>query len=58
MVEADLRGWLPVMGVELDEGLILEILAAAEQELSEFVLPDGRTDFDSPAHLVTGFSAG
>jgi SAM-dependent methyltransferase len=54
MVEADLRGWLPVMGVELDEDLILEILAAAEQELAEFVLPDGGTDFDSPAHVFTG----
>ena len=37
MVEADLRGWLPVMGVDLEEPLILEILAAAEDELREFV---------------------
>lgn len=54
MVEADLRGWLPVMGVELDEDLILETLAAAEHELAEFVLPDGGTDFDSPAHIFVG----
>lgn len=54
MVEADLRGWLPLMGVELDEGLILEILAAAQQELAEFVRPDGRTDFASPAHIFVG----
>lgn len=57
MVEADLRGWLPVMGVELDEDVILEILAAAEHELSEFILPDGGTDFDSPAHVLTGSKA-
>ncbi|MGD2047253.1 MAG: methyltransferase domain-containing protein [Gemmatimonadota bacterium] len=54
MVEADLRGWLPVMGVRLEENLILEILAAAEQELAEFVMPDGRTDFASPAHIFSG----
>jgi SAM-dependent methyltransferase len=58
IVEADLRGWLPVMGVELEEDLILAILAAAEQELSEFVRPDGGTDFDSPAHVFTGRKAG
>ncbi len=54
MVEADLRGWLPVMGVELDEELIVAILAAAEEELAEFVAPDGRTDFLSPAHIFSG----
>lgn len=57
MVEADLRGWLPVMGVELEEDLIQDILAAAEQELAEFVSPDGGTDFDSPAHIFAGRKA-
>jgi len=54
MVEADLRGWLPVMGVELEEELITAILTAAEEELAEFVLPDGGTDFSSPAHIFSG----
>jgi SAM-dependent methyltransferase len=58
MVEADLRGWLPVMGVELAEDLIRDILAAAEEDLAEFVSPDGGTDFDSPAHIFTGRKAG
>jgi SAM-dependent methyltransferase len=57
MVEADLRGWLPVMGVHLEEDLILSVLAAADQELAPFVLPDGRVEFDSPAHLVSGSKA-
>lgn len=57
MVEADLRGWLPVMGVDLEEDLILAILAEAEQELAEFVTPDGRMQFDSPAHIVTAQKA-
>jgi len=56
MVEADLRGWLPVMGVELEEDLILSILEAAETELDDFVLPDGRMEFDSPAHIVAGLA--
>ena len=37
MVEADLRGWLPVMGVELDEDLITALLDEAETLLAEFV---------------------
>jgi SAM-dependent methyltransferase len=53
MVEADLRGWLPVMGVDLEDDLVLRILAAAEEELAGFVLPDGRMEFASPAHIVS-----
>lgn len=54
MVEADLRGWLPVMGVELPEDEIERILALAEEELAAFVGPDGVVAFPSPAHIVTG----
>lgn len=54
MVEADLRGWLPVMGVELPEEKIEEILAAAEDRLAGFVETGGRVEFDSPAHIVAG----
>lgn len=53
MVEADLRGWLPVMGVHLDDDLIESILADADRELSEHVTVDGRMVFDAPAHIVT-----
>ena len=52
MVEADLRGWLPVMGVDLGEDLIRAILAEAESELADFVTGD-RLEFDSPAHIVS-----
>jgi len=54
MVEADLRGWLPVMGVILDEQTIERILDEAESALAEFVTTDGTVAFDSPAHIVTG----
>jgi SAM-dependent methyltransferase len=56
MVEADLRGWLPLMGVVLAEALIGEILSRAEVELLPFVSsgPRGVT-FASPA-LVIAYS--
>lgn len=52
MVEADLGGWLPAMGVNLDEELIEQILREAEDDLRGFVGQDGRMDFDAPAHNV------
>jgi SAM-dependent methyltransferase len=54
MVEADLRGWLPVMGVVLTEEQIQSILNEAEQALGEYVTQEGMVEFDSPAHIVTG----
>ena len=57
MVEADLRGWLPVMGVTLSEDLIETILNEAEQVLSRYVTEAGEVKFDSPAHIVTALKA-
>lgn len=57
MVEADLRGWLPVMGVILTEEHIERILTEAEQALSQHVTPQGTVEFDSPAHIVTGMKS-
>jgi hypothetical protein len=54
MVEADLRGWLPVMGVVLSDDQIKRILEEAEQTLNAYVTAERRIQFDSPAHLVTG----
>ena len=53
MVEADLRGWLPVMGVELGEDQIELILSEADGVLAGFVESSGQVVFDSPAHIVT-----
>jgi protein-L-isoaspartate O-methyltransferase len=53
MMEADLRGWLPLMGVVLEEQLIGEILREAENALRPYVTPDGTVLFASPAVLVT-----
>lgn len=54
MVEADLRGWLPVMGVMLDEESIAAILKEAEVALQAYVAADGTVKFDSPANIITG----
>jgi SAM-dependent methyltransferase len=53
MVEADLRGWLPVMGVTLSEDQIGRILQEAERMLSSYATLDGRVAFHLSAHLVT-----
>ena len=53
MVEADLRGWLPVMGVNLTEETIGRILEEAEDVLDSYVAHDGRVSFDATAHLVS-----
>ncbi len=53
MVEADLRGWLPLVGVNLTEEEIDRILAEAEQVLDSYVTDDDRVAFDAPAHIVT-----
>lgn len=58
MVEADLRGWLPVMGVNLPEDTIEAILAEAERVLAPCTREDGSTDFAAPAHLVSATRAG
>jgi SAM-dependent methyltransferase len=52
LVEADLRGWLPVMGVNLAEAQIRRILDEAEGILRPYATADGRVAFDITAHLV------
>lgn len=54
MVGADLRGWLPLMGIVLPEETIRAVLSAADRELARFVTPDGTVVSDMPAFIVTG----
>jgi SAM-dependent methyltransferase len=58
MVESDLRGWLPVMGVHLSEAEIGRVLSGAPDALGAFVTPAGRVEFDSPALIGTGTKGG
>ena len=52
MVDAELRGWLPVMGVVLAERQMAPILQQAHQVLGSFVTVEGRLVFALPALLV------
>jgi len=54
MVEADLRGWLPIMGVVLPEAQIARILEEAERALGPYVTADGAVVFETSVHIVTG----
>lgn len=53
MIEADLRGWLPALGVHLDEELIDELFIEADELLGPFVDEHGAMVFQAPAHIVT-----
>ncbi|MBS1134827.1 MAG: methyltransferase type 11 [Burkholderiaceae bacterium] len=53
MIEADLRGWLPVMGVKLTEEQIGSILREAEHVFSRYCGADGGVQFATRAHFVT-----
>jgi SAM-dependent methyltransferase len=56
LVEADLRGWLPVMGVMLSEDQIDRILREADQALASYTNADGQAVFEISA-LVVGAAA-
>ena len=53
LVEAELRGWLPVAGVILTEDQIGRILREAEHVLGSYATTDGRITFHLSAHLIT-----
>ena len=54
MLEADIKGWLPLFDVVLSDQEADRIYEEAEQELSAFRAPDGTVAFDMPAHIIAG----
>src|SRR5262245_1660925 len=52
-VEAEIRGWLPVMGIILPEPTINRILEEAENVLARYASPAGGLMFDVFAHVVS-----
>lgn len=54
LVEADLRGWLPVMGVMLEEETIQTVLGEVDRELRAYVDGSGRAVFEISAHVLNG----
>jgi hypothetical protein len=54
MVEAEVRGWLPLMDIVLPEDLIERILAEAELALRSYVTDAGTVAFPLSAHIASG----
>jgi SAM-dependent methyltransferase len=57
LVEADLRGWLPLVGIVLAEDLIGRILQEAEKELAAYATTDGRAEFGLSTLFATATKA-
>jgi SAM-dependent methyltransferase len=53
LVEAEVRGWLPVMGVEPTDDQVARVLEDMEAKLRGMVLRDGTVTFEMSAHIVT-----
>jgi len=52
MLEADLIGWLPLVGIRLDRETIERILAEGESVFAPYRTPAGTVRFASPAHIA------
>ncbi|MCV2867616.1 methyltransferase domain-containing protein [Defluviimonas sp. WL0002] len=53
MVEAELRGWLPLFDINLDEEEIAEVLTRSDILLAKYATPSGEAVFPTSAHVVT-----
>jgi SAM-dependent methyltransferase len=53
MVEAELRGWLPLFDIFLDEDKIAEVLLESDKTLSKYAGPSGEAVFPTSAHVFT-----
>jgi ubiquinone/menaquinone biosynthesis C-methylase UbiE len=53
LVRADVDGWFPLAGIELDESQVDEVIRRANRELDEYIIEDGSVEFTMPAVLVT-----
>ena len=53
VVEADLRGWLPMVGLPQSEETIDRVLAAADEALGGHVSQVGGIEFDLSVHVVS-----
>lgn len=56
-IETDVKGWLPLAEVVLDERQGEALLAEAEHSLQPFVTSNGSVEFVMPAHIVTARKA-
>jgi SAM-dependent methyltransferase len=54
MVEADILGWLPLMGTPLTEDQVHKVFKEADEVLSPYVTADGKVAFQISVHIVAG----
>jgi SAM-dependent methyltransferase len=53
MVEAELRGWLPLFDIYLSEDKIADVLVQSDGKLSKYATEVGEAVFPTSAHIVT-----
>jgi hypothetical protein len=53
MVEADLRGWLPLFEIFLSEEKIQEVLIESDETLEKYSGPSGAVVFPTSANIFT-----
>lgn len=53
MVEAELRGWLPLFDIHLSEEKIADVLIKSDGKLSKYATQTGEAVFPTSAHIVT-----
>lgn len=57
MVEAELRGWLPLFDIFLDENKINEVLVESDKTLGKYAGSAGEAVFPTSAHVFTAIKA-
>lgn len=58
LMDAEIRGWLPIMGVHLDEPLIEAIEHECARRLGEWIDADGALRIPTSAHILAAFAEG
>lgn len=53
MVEAELRGWLPLFDINLSEKMIADVLVKSDGKLSKYAALSDEAVFPTSAHIVT-----
>lgn len=53
MVEAELRGWLPLFDIHLDEAKISEVLVQSDKKLAKYAAASGEAVFPTSGHVIT-----
>jgi SAM-dependent methyltransferase len=53
MVEAELRGWLPLFNIFLSEAVINDVLIESDRTLSKYAESSGEAVFPASAHVIT-----